>query len=217
MDNAFEQDLKLDMLKYDGSHPRHLVAIQRAASHYHKLANQAMLKDKEEQTMHKKDQQAQDTYFSRAYRILSDKATAPITFLRRIQVGPKGDAPGTFATNHSELDAILQQAWGGIYHGVAKPLQDVTREYMHKYSNLFFKAEEIPLDDIDPVRFMEHCLHAKNSASGMDGWEPKDFKLLPLSAFAHLTNLLNAVEKGAEWPTGLLSGRLVFFAKDSIK
>ena len=54
MDNAFEQDLKLDMLKYDGSHPRHLVAIQRAASHYHKLANQAMLKDKEEQTMQKK-------------------------------------------------------------------------------------------------------------------------------------------------------------------
>ena len=114
MDNAFEQDLKLDMLKYDGSHPRHLVAIQRAASHYHKLANQAMLKDKEEQTMHKKDQQAQDTYFSWAYRILSDKATAPITFLRRIQVGPKGEAPGTFATNHSELDAILQQAWGAF-------------------------------------------------------------------------------------------------------
>ena len=70
-------------------------------------------------------------------------------------------------------------------------------------------------DPIDPQRFMDSCMEANNSAGGMDGWDPIDFKLLNLTAFTYLTDLLNHIEQGGHWPTGLRHGRLVFLAKDA--
>ena len=61
---------------------------------------------------------------------------------------------------------------------------------------------------------MDACSRASNSAAGLDGWEPQDLKLLPIEAYARLTDMLNAIEEGAAWPTGVLSGRIFYLAKD---
>ena len=61
---------------------------------------------------------------------------------------------------------------------------------------------------------MQHCLNASDSAGGMDGWAPCDFKLLNRTSFFWVVQMLNAIEKGAPWPKGLLAARVAFLAKD---
>ena len=57
-------------------------------------------------------------------------------------------------------------------------------------------------------------MKASNSAGGLDGWDPIDFKLFSLHCFSVLVDMLNAIEHGAPWPDGIKEGRLAFLAKD---
>ena len=195
-------------------HPRHIVDLLRLASLYQKLLDSA---NKEAADKYKEARSRQfddDSYHSKAYRFLSSKLTSPIGFLRRITTGPNQEAPGTFATNPFEIDTILKQAWGKIYEGTSRSLEAVADRFCSKYQHLLYTAPEAPIDPIDAQSFMDSCLQASNSAGGLDGWEPIDFKILPLEAFQIATDLLNAIEQGAAWPEGMVVGRMVFLAKD---
>ena len=107
---------------------------------------------------------------------------APITFLRRKIQGRHGEAPGTFATDPQEIDNILTEAWQSIYKGASKPLEDIVENLCIKCNHLLYRSEEIKLEPIDTTAFMDKCMRANNSAGGLDGWDPIDFKLLPYEA-----------------------------------
>ena len=70
-----------------------------------------------------------DALLTKAYRAVNAKFTAPIMFLRRTSIGRCGEAIGTYATSLSELDKILADAWGKIYHGTCQPLVDIARNF----------------------------------------------------------------------------------------
>ena len=202
------------LMQHNDGHPRHIVDLLKLAGIYQKLLDTAK---KETATAYKETKSKiyeDDKFHTKAYRFLSSKQTAPICFLRRVACGPNNEPPGTFATQSSEIDGILKQAWGKIYDGNATSLEDVADRFLCKYQHLLYTAPETNVEPIDPQLFMDSCLRASNSAGGLDGWDPVDFKLLPLEAYQLVTDLLNAIEDGAAWPSGMVVGRMVFLAKD---
>ena len=48
----------------------------------------------------------------------------------------------------------------------------------------------------------------------MDGISPRDLSILPLHMFILLASLSNTIEKGANWPKGMLHGKASFLHKD---
>ena len=121
---------------------------------------------------------------------------------------------GGFATHPDEVDHILRQAWSKIYNGTKKNLHTLVEHFMAKYADYIFVAPEQPQEPIDANKFQHHCIHVANTAGGMDGWRPEDFKLLSPLAFKAMADILNAIEAGAPWPAPLLNGRAAFLAKD---
>ena len=209
-----ESDFLESIRGIDGSHPRHLIQLKRMANHFRTkrdaIASQ-LAKQAHEQKVKDFDN---DRHHVKAYSKLSDNLTKPITFLKRDEVGPEGQQIGTFATQPAELDNILTRAWQRIYHGTSRPLQQVADDFCKKYEHLLFHAPEAACDEIDSEAFRASCLKASNSAGGLDGWHPVDFKLLSPLAFKFVVDLLNSIETGAPWPQGTLHGRLAFLAKD---
>ena len=121
---------------------------------------------------------------------------------------------GTFATAPEELDSILTRAWQHIYKGTTRPLTELVQHFCAKYEHLSMHHSEAPCEDIDTQALYASCVKSSNSAGGLDGWEPSDFKLLSVFSFDFVVSMLNAIEKGAPWPQGTLHGRLAFLAKD---
>jgi hypothetical protein len=197
-------------------HPRHRIQLMRLCQHYEKCisAKQAELQS-EKATKNRANDFEQDTHHAKAYRFLSAQTSPPITYLRRSVTGPCGEAPGTFATEPAEIDKILIDAWSNIYNGTKETFESLVENFCSRFQHLLYIRDEEQQDPIDPQRFMDSCMEANNSAGGMDGWDPIDFKLLNLTAFTYLTDLLNHIEQGGHWPTGLRHGRLVFLAKDA--
>ena len=197
-------------------HPRHRIQLMRLCQHYEKCisAKQVELQS-EKATKNRANDFEQDTHHAKAYRFLSAQTSPPITYLRRSVTGPCGEAPGTFATEPAEIDKILIDAWSNIYNGTKETFESLVENFCSRFQHLLYIRGEEQQDPIDPQRFMDSCMEANNSAGGMDGWDPIDFKLLNLTAFTYLTDLLNHIEQGGHWPTGLRHGRLVFLAKDA--
>ena len=198
----------------DGTHPKHTVQMRIFVERIGKRIDVLELQAKRHKQDVRKDAFAHDTYHKKAYKFLSNTFTAPILFLKRVVVGPAGQIIGTLATEHNELDEIVKTAWGSIYFGTKKDFNNLVPEFLKKYAKLFIRQAEFNIKPVDPDLFMKSCQEASNSAPGMDGWEPRDFKLLNITAFYWLASLLNCIEAGAPWPQDLANGRLAFLAKD---
>jgi len=146
--------------------------------------------------------------------MLSANFSPPITFLRRPSTDSEGGKQDSFATDPAEMDTILKSAWQKIYNGTSRSLQAVADNFTAKYSDHLIRLPEYTLGNIDPSAFRDTCMKASNSAGGLDGWDPIDFKLFSLHCFSVLVDMLNAIEHGAPWPDGIKEGRLAFLAKD---
>ena len=209
-----EQDFKSNICNIDGSHPSHVVQLKRMANHYHskcdKLKSEVQKESKRVNAMDFEN----DKYHTQAYSKLSTTLTKPITFLRRDLPGPAGQQVGTFAPQPTELDDILTRAWQKVYDGTNRTLEVLAEQFCAKYEHLLIHQPEAPCEDIDADAFHASCIKASNSAGGLDGWEPIDFKLLSPFSFKFVVSLLNSIENGAPWPQGTLHGRLAFLAKD---
>ena len=64
------------------------------------------------------------------------------------------------------------------------------------------------------LHFQNHGQHLKNTAGGLDGWVPEDFKYFSPLCFVWIAGVLNAIENGAQWPDGCMHARGAFLAKD---
>ena len=87
-------------------------------------------------------------------------------------------------------------------------------KYLGKYGHLICKQAEYKLEAIQWERFKEVCLHGKQSAGGLDGFEPADFALLSDLAYQWIVRLLNTIEDGGSWPVDLTNAKAAYLAKD---
>ena len=81
--------------------------LQKLAKIYQAKLELLAAKERAQAAEDSKNAYATDPHHCKAYRFLSNKITAPITFLRRTTMGPQQEQPGTFATDPSEIDGIL--------------------------------------------------------------------------------------------------------------
>ena len=148
-------DILARLKNHEDGHPRHLVDLQRLRDIYNKRAQEALRGIKADDKQARVDDFNKDPYHRKAYKFLSPKAAAPITFLRRREAGPNSEPPGTFATDPREIDAILTAAWQNIYNGAEKPLEDTMETFCTKYYHLLYKAPESTIEPIDPQAFKD--------------------------------------------------------------
>ena len=120
--------------------------------------------------------------------------------VRRECIGPQGQLKGTMATNPSEIDEIVKGAWGRVYQGAKGDTRERTRAFTKKYGQHLYRSEEYRLPPLKGSELMKVCRKHKETAGGIDGWTPADFKLLSPKAFDKLAALLNCIEGGAKWP-----------------
>ena len=212
--NAYECEVKPAIFQIDGSHPSHLIQVRRMVAHFSELVQKSTSAKLKADDLGVKAFFGADRFHTKAYRLLANVFSPPITFLRRPTQGPGGEAKGSFATAPEELDGILTQAWQTIYQGTERSLQSVVDGFMVKYHHHLVQQPEFVLGDIDAEAFRHTCVRASNSAGGLDGWDPIDFKLISPLGFSFLVDILNTIERGAPWPNGVKEGRLAFLAKD---
>ena len=94
------------------------------------------------------------------------------------------------------------------------PFQD---RFIHDYNNFLYRDEEFAVDDLTAQQVMDIISQLDVTAGGMDGFLPEEMKLISFKAAGILANILNLVERGADWPTDLLNARAAFLAKDCNK
>ena len=117
-----------------------------------------------------------------------------------MKIGPQGQAVGTVATAPQEVDAIIRKAYGKIYKGNSSDQQATMEKYFEDYDKYVFKMPEAEVEDITGNDVKVICNEAKHTAGGMDQWTPADFTELSDLAYQHLADMMNAIEKGADWP-----------------
>eukprot|EP00969_Alexandrium_andersonii_P357475 15448902-Alexandrium_andersonii.AAC.1 len=111
-----------------------------------------------------------------------------------------------------KLDTILQSAWQPIFRGKSEPLKRAA-SFNEKYGKWCVQGPTRSIEPITPAQLQRTFRAGGNTAPGLDGWAPAEFKLLPISACALLSRLLNAIEAGADWPQPLTYARCAYLAK----
>ena len=86
--------------------------------------------------------------------------------------------------------------------------------YLSNYAKYIFRSDSHPIATLDVDEFMQLCIHASYSSPGLDSWSPTDFAILSRSAFEWLVAILNLIEQGRPWPSGLLRGKATLLQKD---
>ena len=158
-----------------------------------------------------------DKSFSRAFQLLRRPQAPPLQFMTRDVAGPMGQPAGTTATNPLEVDSIIRRAYDHIYKGNVTDLKEHAKDFVSKYSYALFKRDEFDIDDITGDELHMACTTGPFTAGSMDGISPRDLSILPLQMFSLLALLLNTIEKGADWPKGMLHGKANFLHKDPDK
>ena len=158
-----------------------------------------------------------DKSFSKAFQLLRKPQAPPLQFMTRDIEGPMGQPPGSTATNPLEIDSIIRRAYDKIYKGNVKDLKAHAKDFISKYSDSLFRREEYLIDDMTGEELHMACITGPFTAGSMDGISPRDLSILPIQMFTLLASLLNTIEKGADWPKGMLHGKANFLHKDPDK
>ena len=69
------------------------------------------------------------------------------------------------------------------------------------------------LQPITAADVQEASRAAKNTAGGMDGWQPEDFNMLSPAIYQAIADLMNTIEAGAPWPKATMHARAAFLDK----
>lgn len=146
--------------------------------------------------------------------ILKANTPAPMACLKRDLDGGINKPRGSFTTDPKEMHKILRRAWEKITHGSTGDLKQIANKFINKYSSYYHRATQWELDDLSIDDFKEICKAGTDSAAGLDGWAARDMALLSEHSLQLVADLLNAIERGAPWPTHMLQARAAFLSKD---
>ena len=90
----------------------------------------------------------------------------PLTYVKRIKEGPKGQPIGTYATSTEEVYAIVREAWGGIFEGNCQDPHRQAAMFMQKYQDYTYKEDEQPHKPLTADDMKQACEKAGKSAAG---------------------------------------------------
>ena len=122
---------------------------------------------------------------------------------------------GKRTTRPSNSSSCHLKSLGDIYKGNCSDRQALADKYIKDYDQYLFKMPEAVVENIAGEDVKATCNEAKHTAVGMDQWAPADLKELSDSAYQHLADMMNTIEKCAPWFEALLSARAAFLAKDA--
>ena len=92
-------------------------------------------------------------------------------------------------------------------------MKEKAATFMNKYQDHMHTAGEYTVPPVTVKRLMQAIRSSPATAAGPDGWFPADMRTLSPQALRWLTNLLNMIEEGANWPDQLCAARAVSLAK----
>ena len=151
------------------------------------------------------------------YKQLKKEPATPLVAVRRVNTASRGQQKGTVATSPKEVDSIIREVYGEIYKGnggEAESPDTFAKEYMEEYDAYIFKQKEMSIEDIRGEDVEEAIKGLKETAGGLDQWNPADLKLLSKDACEELANFFDMIEKGANWPKQLTIATAAFLAKE---
>ena len=108
---------------------------------------------------------------------LNMKMAPPMFQTKRTKRGPAGQPPGSITTAPSEVDEIATEALQKLCDGNTDDPIRLVHDFFTKHEAFIFERDTYTLDDIDPMSFMQYCIHGDSSAGGLDNWTPDDFKI----------------------------------------
>ena len=91
-------------------------------------------------------------------------------------------------------------------------LEERANQFMAKYDKHIIKTE-VEIGEPLYEDFRDVCRVPTSSASGLDGWAPKDLALVSDLALKWLVKMLNCIEQAAEWPDSTKTTRAVFLSQ----
>ena len=219
-DDDMEKELKVKMNDiYDAAtNSARYPLYRRAEIHFDKKAEKLLLKYRAEAKKSFKEAcEHKKTGIIAMSRALKTAAARPLVAVEIPEEEQEHGRKGTYATEPSQIDRIVREAWGKVYAGNFEREGEQTAAFLNKYQEQIFKSEEVELEDITAEQLKESCVGARKSVGGLDNWTPADFALLSDGAFQQLANMLNKIEAGAEWPRGMAVAKAAFLAKDPNK
>ena len=114
-------------------------ALKRAAGKYHNLfetrREEAVKENQvEQQVLYKIKGKGQWTLAKH----MGGKTLPPLTAVKRVKKGEKGEAVGTIATRTKEVDKIVREAYNAVYQGNKKDIEEATEHYLKEYENYIY-------------------------------------------------------------------------------
>ena len=190
--------------------------LRNAATQYHAKAKTH--RDKAENLEEQKRAARYNDKCGGQWQICKDMGSsfaAPLVAVKRVVMGPRGQAAGTIATSTKEVDSILRQTLKGIYDGNVENPEQTAKEYVKDYDRYLFKQKTARIDQLQGEDLESTAAEMRESASGLDNWAPADLKMLPRIAYDQLAVMLNMIEAGTPWPEDIMKARAAFLATDS--
>ena len=123
---------------------------------------------------------------------------------------------GSYVTSPDKMDKTLIDAWKPIYAGNNEGSHQAAADYMLKYNRYLHKAAQVNIPAWTVEQLMETCSTMAATATGLDGFHPHDFKVLPHESLKWIVTLLALVEDGASWPAATLKVGAHLLNKDQI-
>lgn len=87
-----------------------------------------------------------------------------------------GGAEGTVTTDPNQIDGVVSRAWKRIYDGNIYNAAQTVTSFVERYSRYLWVQDEFQLPPIQEEDVWENFQSITESAGGMDGWDPLDFK-----------------------------------------
>ena len=111
------------------------------------------------------------------------------------------------------MDQLARTKWGAIYQGNVQDGSETAARFLARYGRYFHVAPEWGLGQLQAQQFLATVRRAKPSAAGMDGWRPREMRLLTLEAAVSIVDILRWIEEHGVWPAALLRSKAVFLSK----
>ena len=83
-------------------------------------------------------------------------------------------------THKQEIDGIIKRAWAKIHNGVVANIEGTIDFFLNTYAKHCAKAKEFFVKELTAQRVYDSFTTTKDSAGSLDGWRPKEFRLLSL-------------------------------------
>ena len=138
----------------------------------------------------------QDTWAlnsKKIYQLVKGKFVEPFTCLYH---------EGTFITDRADIDLALQQAWNPIF---AKYTDGENKAQEYRTSFYPTDSPHLPYNFPDPtledIQYVVSKKLKKDTATGLDGWRPSEFKQLPTCLLLALLDIYKLCESSGCFPS----------------